>query len=131
MRHLLDTFAVSAKIPKVQLRTAFMLSQLVSTCSQNSKFDILTKGADNELIKSLERTVLNMLQSSNTNGIMTSGVTVASAISDQASDSVFLAQMRLFNIAKTTPDLRKRIIRGLKAPISEPALAFLGKRLRD
>lgn len=56
---------------------------------------------------------------------------MAGQISDLQSDAIFLAMMRLFNLGKTTPELRKRIIKGIRAPISEPALVFLGKRLRD
>jgi hypothetical protein len=52
-------------------------------------------------------------------------------ISDLHHDSLFLAMMRLFNHVRTSPEIRKRIIRGIRAPISETALIFLGKRLRD
>lgn len=45
-------------------------------------------------------------------------------------DNIFLAMMRLLNSSKSV-EIRKRIIKGMKAPYSETALAFIGKRLRD
>lgn len=45
-------------------------------------------------------------------------------------DAIFLAMMRLLNVSKSC-DIRKRLIKGMKAPYSEAALAFIGKRLRD
>jgi len=38
--------------------------------------------------------------------------------------------MRLLVESRST-ELRKKIIKGIKAPYSQTALAFLGKRLRD
>ena len=45
-------------------------------------------------------------------------------------DAIFLAMMRLLNSSKSA-EIRKRVIRGMRAPYSEAALAFIGKRLRD
>ena len=58
------------------------------------------------------------------------GIQIASLISDCKSDPVFLQMMRLL-VSSRSAEIRKRIIRGLKAPYSDEALAFLGKRLRD
>lgn len=45
-------------------------------------------------------------------------------------DAIFLGMMRLMNSSKSV-EIRKRVIKGMKAPYSEAALAFIGKRLRD
>jgi len=45
-------------------------------------------------------------------------------------DGIFLAMMRLLNSSKSA-EIRKRVIKGMRAPYSEAALAFIGKRLRD
>lgn len=63
-------------------------------------------------------------------GIQTTGIQIGSLISDMKSDSVFLAMMRLLNSSKSS-EIRKRVIKAMKAPYSEAALAFIGKRLRD
>ena len=47
------------------------------------------------------------------------------------SDVLFLSLMKLLNAPKCSVEIRKRIIKGFRAPISEPGLAFLGKKLRD
>lgn len=47
------------------------------------------------------------------------------------SDPAFLHLLKLFTHGKGSAEIRKRIIKSIKAPISEPALAFMGKRLRD
>lgn len=41
-------------------------------------------------------------------------------------DQIFLNMMKLFTTQKTALDTRKRIIRAIRAPITEQALAFLG-----
>lgn len=46
-------------------------------------------------------------------------------------DDLFLGMMKLFTVSKISVDIRKRIVKGMRAPLSEPALIFLGKRLRD
>lgn len=45
-------------------------------------------------------------------------------------DHIFFAMMRLLNSSKSS-EIRKRVIRNMRAPYSEAALAFIGKRLRD
>ena len=45
-------------------------------------------------------------------------------------DAIFLSMMRLLNSSKSA-EIRKRVIKGMRAPYSEAALAFIGKRLRD
>ena len=72
-----------------------------------------------------------MLQPSCTTGIITSGIQAACPLSDMKSDVLFLSMMKLLNAPKCSVEIRKRIIKGFRAPISEPGLAFLGKTLRD
>ncbi len=55
---------------------------------------------------------------------------MAGVMSDMKSDVLFVHLMRLLNSSHSV-DIRKRIIKSLKGPYSEVALAFMGKRLRD
>ena len=48
-----------------------------------------------------------------------------------ASDPIFLHLIRLLSVAKSSGETRKRVIKAFHMPLSEAALAFIGKRLRD
>ena len=71
-----------------------------------------------------------MMQLSQTSGVQTTGIQIGSLLSDMKSDAIFLAMMRLLNSSKSS-EIRKRVIKAMRAPYSEAALAFIGKRLRD
>ena len=51
-------------------------------------------------------------------------------MSDCTGDSLFISMLRLLGSSRSA-EIRKRIVRALKAPYSHEALAFLGRRLRD
>ena len=61
---------------------------------------------------------------------MRSGIKIAGLISNYEDDNVFAELMKLLIISNQV-DVRKKIIMSFSVPFSAPALAFLGKRLRD
>ena len=106
-----------------------MIQSLVTTCSdtQKNKLTILDHNNDRALLKNLHNIAITLLQPSCSTGYITCGVLISNKISDISSDALFLSMMKLLTISKVSIEVRKNIIRGIRAPISEPALVFLGR----
>ena len=85
---------------------------------------------DKELKSRLQAATLQMLSPKSVCELQSFGVQIGSQLSDFKLDQVFVALMDLL-MKSTSTGIRKMIIRGIKAPYSNVALAFLGKRLRD
>ena len=55
---------------------------------------------------------------------------MASLLSNYEDDNIFRQMMKLLMSSKSA-QIREKIIKSFRVPYSQPALAFLGKRLRD
>jgi len=81
--------------------------------------------------KLLEETVVEMLSPTlATSFVQADGIQIASLLSNYKDDALFLSLMKLLMMS-TSQRIRETIIKSIKAPYSDAALAFLGKRLRD
>lgn len=81
--------------------------------------------------KLLEETVIEMLSPTvATSFVQADGIQIASLLSNYKDDTLFLSLMKLLMMS-TSQRIRETIIKSIKAPYSDAALAFLGKRLRD
>ena len=85
---------------------------------------------DKELRAELENTVLHMLSTTSVHNLQAHGIQIAALISDGKGDPVFIQMMKLL-VSSKSAEIRKRIIKAIRIPYSNEALAFLGKRLRD
>ena len=87
--------------------------------------------ADQEMRRQLEETVLEMLATTGSPfAIQAQGIQIASLISNFEDDRIFNQLMKLLMVSRSAP-IREKIIKAIRVPYSPPALAFLGKRLRD
>lgn len=83
------------------------------------------------MVKLLEETVVEMLSPTVvTSFVQADGIQIASLLSNYKDDPLFLSLMKLLMMS-TSQRIRETIIKSIKAPYSDAALAFLGKRLRD
>ena len=81
--------------------------------------------------RQLEETVLEMLATTGSPfAIQAQGIQIASLISNFEDDRIFNQLMKLLVVSRSAP-IREKIIKAFRVPYSAPALAFLGKRLRD
>ena len=55
---------------------------------------------------------------------------MASLLSNYEDDNIFRQMMKLLMSSKSA-QIREKIIKSFRVPYTKPALAFLGKRLRD
>ena len=87
--------------------------------------------ADLELKGKLEETIIGMLHpTSSTQQAQQYAIQMASHMSNYRDDRLFNCVMRLFMVS-TSIKIRELIVKSFRVPYSAPALAFLGKRLRD
>lgn len=86
---------------------------------------------DNQLMIILQEACLNML-SNTLVALQFQGIEIGALLTDfkKDSDPIFAQIMKLLCTSKS-PEVRKKIIKAIKAPYSIGALAFLGKRLKD
>ena len=96
------------------------------------KFNLLSQSQqDRQLQQELVQTTLLMLHPQNSVTQMQGhGIRIAEFMSDFQTDNLFISLLRLLGVSASV-EIRKRIIKALKAPYSDEALAILGKRLRD